>query len=1124
MQNILKKYCLDDCENGIVLIDMPTGSGKTYNVIDFIYNQYKILNKKIFFITPLKKNLGYDDLKKKFLEDGKNKEFNRDVLYIKSNIDMLIENFNEAYKEIPDHIKNDKTTKHIKTLIKIIETKNLNTEFKTEAIENLREEWEPKFRSNLESYVIYNEKGEKRNYEERLKFVEEENSWIIKLYPSVMTDNAKIIFMTVDKFLAMNSTIIKPSYTILSDDIIRDSIIFIDEFDSAKENILNNIIRNSLNNKIGMLDLFHMIYAGLTVCDFTKKLMTPSQFNIDKKKSLNNYYNPNEIIEKFKNRADEIKDKYNLQFLHKLVGNPKDDAYFLFQDYRFISILPSKNNYLLLKTNKIDRINQIEPVENNKENLDELKDLLFDLKNFINYFQIGVGFIANNYKQLKIELKEDLNLISDDACVRTVLAEFGIEGRYLNYLTKAIVRRKKTRDLSSNSLSDDLDFSCNEKGFRYYSIIDSDTHDTQSKIDYVTVDETPEKILLGLCNKSKVVGISASSSLRTSTGNFDINYLEIKLGKKFKHLRKEERAELKEYFEKQTSEYDKVKITLEAINVDELNMEKHISSFSKNIQNIIINKFENLKSYIKIRYIKLLLCMQEFVKDTHIYSFLFLTSKLLKENDLAFDFNFAKNVFNELCKEYNIEANIESLFGDIETYDNKKKEIEKKLSNGEKVFLVSSYQTLGAGQNIQYQIPKDFIKGVDYLSINNLDYQDNYKDFDAIYVDKPTNVFVNMNNDILEEEQFIRYIYQVKVLEESGDITNEEAYRYIKEGFETYHGIKFNSFSTPANSKNLKLHTAKLIQQAVGRICRTKNKSTNIHIYYDKTLLDDLKGVKKYYKHVLLNPEFSKFLDKIEESVANSQNDLENKAEMINKASKSYIKKLLNFKNDNIYKWESLRDQLLRYPTIDFPTETYSAYIELPNSNTSYSYDEKSKKFGFNSVVGNIIGERTTNLQDILQIPKVKNFFIQKNYATNFIPNKYILSPEMFNSIYKGALGEVVGEFIFKEFLNIELQKIRDNERYEKFDFYKDKVFVDFKNFSGYKDFNRVVKVEEARNKLKECGGDIAIIVNILKLRGNPEIFIDKYEDVIIIPYLYDIESKQFNKKAIFEIQKLFYK
>lgn len=1121
MQDILKKYCLDDRENGIILIDMPTGSGKTHSVIDFIYKNYKKLDKKIFFITPLKKNLGYDDLMKKFLEDGREQDFQRDVLYIKSNMDMLCENFNEAYREMPNKIKNDKTTKHIRTLIKILDS-NISSDFKSEAMENLREEWEPNFRANLETYVIFNEKGEKRTYEERLKFVEDENSWIIKLYSSVMTEKAKIIFMTVDKFLARNSTIIKPSYTILSDDIVKDSLVFIDEFDSAKENMLNNIIKSSLNNKIGLLDLFHMIYAGLTVCDFTKKLTTPSKYNVEKKENFDNYYNPKEIIEKFKKRADEVKEKYNLQFLHKLVGNPKDNAYFLFQDYRFISILPSQNNYLLLKTSKEEKINIIEPVQERTGDKDELKDLLFDVKNFINFFQIGVGFIANNYKQLKIDLKEDLNLISDDSCVRTVLAEFGIEGKYLNYLTKSIIRRKKSKEISSNSLSDDLDFSCNEKGFRYYSIIDSDTHDTQSKIHYVTIDETPEKILLALCNKAKVVGISASSSLRTAIGNFDINYLEVKLGRKFKHLSKEERFQLEQYFKKQTSGYDKVNVCIEEINVDEMNLETKISSFTKNIQDVIHRKFSTLDTYLKIRYTKLFLCMRKFLEDQNMFSFLFLSSKLLKENDLNFDFIFAKKIFSILCEEFHVKANIENLYGDIDTYDSKKRDIEKKLSSGEKVFLVSSYQTLGAGQNIQYKIPQNFVKGVDYFSINELDYQDEYKDFDAIYVDKPTNVFVNMNNVTVDENQFIKFVYQVKVLEELGDITTDKAYTEIKKGFETYFGIKFNSFSTPKDSKNLKLNTAKIIQQAIGRICRTKNKSKNIHVYYDKSLLEELKGVKRDYKRMLLNPEFAKFLAQIDDYEDDDQIDLQNRALLVNRASKSYIGKLLNFKNENIKKWEDLREQLLKHPTVDSPSELYSAYIELPRQNDKYSYNEDKKKFGFNSVVGEIIGEESTNLSALLKIPKVRNFFSEHEYAINFSPKKYILSPEMFKSIYKGVLGEAVGEFIFDEFLGIKLNRIRDRERYEKFDFYKNKVFVDFKNFSGQKDFVRVERVDDARKKLQDCSGEVALIVNILKPKGSPEIYIDRHEDVIIIPYLYDVEKGQFNKTALLEIQKLF--
>ena len=102
------------------------------------------------------------------------------------------------------------------------------------------------------------------------------------------------------------------------------------------------------------------------------------------------------------------------------------------------------------------------------------------------------------------------------------------------------MRKKKNKNITSSPLSDDLDFSCNEKGFRYYTILDSDMYDTQSKIQYVAIDDTPEKILLRVCNKAKVIGVSASSSLRTVTGNFDIGYLEIRLGKLFKHLTKDD--------------------------------------------------------------------------------------------------------------------------------------------------------------------------------------------------------------------------------------------------------------------------------------------------------------------------------------------------------------------------------------------------------------------------------------------------------------------------------------------------------------------------------------------------------------------------------------------------------
>lgn len=57
LQNILREYALDQ-KKGLLLLSMPTGFGKTHNVLDFIYQNYhkfKTEKRKIIFITNLKK-------------------------------------------------------------------------------------------------------------------------------------------------------------------------------------------------------------------------------------------------------------------------------------------------------------------------------------------------------------------------------------------------------------------------------------------------------------------------------------------------------------------------------------------------------------------------------------------------------------------------------------------------------------------------------------------------------------------------------------------------------------------------------------------------------------------------------------------------------------------------------------------------------------------------------------------------------------------------------------------------------------------------------------------------------------------------------------------------------------
>ena len=66
MREVIKNFCEDTkISKGLFLIDMPTGTGKTYEVIHYIKElMEKYPQKKIFFVTTLKKNLDapYEDL------------------------------------------------------------------------------------------------------------------------------------------------------------------------------------------------------------------------------------------------------------------------------------------------------------------------------------------------------------------------------------------------------------------------------------------------------------------------------------------------------------------------------------------------------------------------------------------------------------------------------------------------------------------------------------------------------------------------------------------------------------------------------------------------------------------------------------------------------------------------------------------------------------------------------------------------------------------------------------------------------------------------------------------------------------------------------------------------------
>ena len=69
MYKIIESFCKNNKSNGLFLLDMPTGFGKTYSVLKFVFNESKLEKNKdrhFIIITPLKKNLPIGTMRKLF--------------------------------------------------------------------------------------------------------------------------------------------------------------------------------------------------------------------------------------------------------------------------------------------------------------------------------------------------------------------------------------------------------------------------------------------------------------------------------------------------------------------------------------------------------------------------------------------------------------------------------------------------------------------------------------------------------------------------------------------------------------------------------------------------------------------------------------------------------------------------------------------------------------------------------------------------------------------------------------------------------------------------------------------------------------------------------------------------
>ena len=353
----------------------------------------------------------------------------------------------------------------------------------------------------------------------------------------------------------------------------------------------------------------------------------------------------------------------------------------------------------------------------------------------------------------------------------------------------------------------------------------------------------------------------------------------------------------------------------------------------------------------------------------------FLSRNLKNDNISLWEKYYNKEFLEKFAKMLNFNVEIYSLKAKDFHDKNDEKEAtngefanaKKELENGKRVAIFTTYQALGVGQNIQYKFdPK---KLPNLIKINDFDNKNLEKDWDYIYLEKPTNIFDD------EDEKYANQLFATYVYSELAFISNiskaemDKLFRIIWLGGQNIFAENDKDFVANA--------VCVVLEQAVGRICRTNYKNPKIYIMYDV----DIKKILSRAKHSRFpTKEFEVLYKHIG---VNIDKTIKPKDFMPNNVGKNIIKMLIQrddqkFLQMQVYK--EFREFLLKNPT-----------LSRENFNEAKGYFRQGY-FAYDEKIDLVfIDKKDIHLSDHIKLDeilpaKLKEIFLAKGYATQIRP------------------------------------------------------------------------------------------------------------------------------------------
>lgn len=1169
-QSIIKKR-IDDENISMFIFDAPTGSGKTYQIVKYIQDNYQ--NKKIFFIANLHNQIPTQEELTRDLNDNEQEKIKLQILRLSS----IFENFKSHFKAIISNKDNIQLSAFFVTNAGIIENLSITLSILNDKpisanqekyYFNIFYEQEKKFRAAVKIYIYENCANTKKK---RKEFVQSQE-WIRLLYPVIDIDDKNIILMTVQKFYYPIDPLYEKAYE-LSSKQYENAVIFFDEFDASKRILMDLIIDENANNyKTECFRLFRRLYDELL------KWNIPKYLHVAKPKDG---YNQLNLLDEINNEVSKIQ-----QDFEKL---DRETEHILDNTFKTRDI-ESKHNFIFSDsdahtiTNSNDArqlIYYVEDIDDKKVNIinsisytrSDEKDLCLKSHESLNYLYQKVNKTISNFifSYTKV-IEKYMNFFNANKSLNDERMDFSsacngmIEILNLSeenerFLTAKImqgIRNRKARDKFDihqleieNDVQRHIEKFDNDKrrkkydfyknGFSYMEVIDSfDQHNLESKVYSYSYDMVPEKMIINLCVNYKLIGVSATATIPSILTNYDLTYFQKVLGSRVSFCSEEEHNRIMENYQCFLSNtYEDTEIVIDFDIDRKFKGSKDEKFYLKQTLNDIFGNedlyilhdrlIDQNESYRLKDAADLYRSFHRFCKEAKVQSFIHFVNFSVNKNEI---FKTACiNVLDLMITNYS--PSIKYYFVDSEgfnkSYDT---EVIPALEKGEKVFIVTTYHTLGTGVNLKYKVTKDNIKYYDNLEFDQQKIIE--KDFDGLYLSKPSNIFPFLTSENNTYHNFMLVIYALEFLNTVGSLKKDKVLDYIKKAFRiTYMGISDKVIFQQDDILDITYGHLKYLIQAIGRICRTKTKGSKILIL---SCFDNARLVWKTVRHqkeMNLNIEFLEFSKQARmrfnidfASFVKSPNE----ANRIERSTIYKINSYIYYKwtLESVKEWKELREFVLRYPTsnTDHSQIIKDHYIEFDEAINEYSYDGYHwTKYGNDMCeYRNSVSAKSARLHRMMQIPGLQNYFAhaERQYAIDFELGKYVMCTSLFQRIYKGALGEIAGRFILMQY-QIDIQEIEDIEFFECFDFcYGDNISFDFKNW--YKGFSKdsYRQLSWIKRKAEKSGYLTVFVINILyEGYQHMEIHEDKKMPVkiITIPWLYNVNKKVYNEKAIGKIK-----